>query len=83
MKLYLNPRKHLFTLWVIKDLEKSSSLIFTVYPILYCEGVEALKEVAQRSCGGSVQGQVVWSNEHVGLVGGVPATAGRLERADL
>ena len=44
---------------------------------LYCEGGEALAQVAQRSCGcplpGSVQGQVGWGLEHPGLVEGVPA----------
>lgn len=79
MKLHCNTGKHLLTLPVIRDLERSWSFIFTVYPILHCEGVEALKEVAQRSCGGSVEGQVGWGIEHVGLVGGVPATVGGLE----
>jgi len=42
--------------------------------------VEALEQVAQRSCGcplpGSVQGQVGWGFEQPGLVGDVP-THGR------
>jgi len=45
--------------------------------ILYCEGGEALAQVAQRSCGcplpGSVQGQVGWSSEQPGLGEGLPA----------
>lgn len=41
-----DTREHVFTLWVIKDLERSQSLIFNVYPVLYWEGVEALKEIA-------------------------------------
>jgi len=45
--------------------------------ILYCEGGEALAQVAQRSCGcplpGSVQGQAGRGFEHPGLVEGVPA----------
>lgn len=30
-----DTREHVFTLWVIKDLERSQSLIFNVYPVLY------------------------------------------------
>ncbi|GAB0188666.1 hypothetical protein GRJ2_001331900 [Grus japonensis] len=45
--------------------------------ILYCEGGEALEQVAQRSCGcpmpGNVQGQVGWGFGQRGLVEGVPA----------
>ena len=45
--------------------------------ILYCEGGEALEQVAQRSCGcpvpGSVQGQVGRGFEQPGLVEVVPA----------
>ena len=45
--------------------------------ILYCEGGEALEQVAQRGCGcplpGSVQGQAGWGFEEPGLVAGVPA----------
>ena len=45
--------------------------------ILYCEGGEALEQVAQRGCGGplpgSVQGQVGWGFGQPGLVEGVPA----------
>jgi len=41
----------------------------------YCEGGEALAQVAQRSCGcllaGSVQGQAGWGFEQPGLVDGV------------
>jgi len=44
---------------------------------LYCEGGEALAQVAQRSCGcplpGSVQGQAGQGFEQPGLVEGVPA----------
>jgi len=40
-------------------------------------GGDALEQVAQGSCGcplsGSVQGEVGWSSEQPGLVGGVPA----------
>jgi len=40
-------------------------------------GGEALEEVAQKSCGcplpGNVQGQVEWGSEQPGLVEGVPA----------
>jgi len=43
---------------------------------LYCEGGEALAQVAQRSCGcplpGSVRGQAGWGFEQPGLVEGVP-----------
>ena len=45
--------------------------------ILYCEGEETLEQVAQRSCGcplpGNVQGQVGRGFEQPGLVEGVPA----------
>jgi len=48
--------------------------------VLYCEGGEALAQVAQRSCGcplpGSVQGQVGWGFERPGLVEGAPAHGG-------
>jgi len=48
--------------------------------VLYCEGDEALEQVAQRSCGcplpGSVQGQAGWGFEQPGLVEGVPAHGG-------
>ena len=44
---------------------------------LYCEGGEALEQVAWRSCGcplsGSVQGQGGWGFEQPGQVAGVPA----------
>jgi len=43
----------------------------------FFEGGEALAQVAQRSCGcplpGNVQGQVGWGFEQPGLVEGVPA----------
>ena len=49
--------------------------------------VEALAQVAQRSCGcplpGNVQGQAGWSSEHPGLVEGVPADGRGLEQDDL
>ena len=45
--------------------------------MLHCEGGEALGQVAQRSCvcllPGSVQGQVGWGFEQLGLVRGFPA----------
>jgi len=45
--------------------------------ILYYESGDALKQVAQRSCGcpipGGVQDQVGWGFEQPGLVGGVTA----------
>lgn len=44
--------------------------------VFYCEGDEALEEVAQRACGlpiaGGVQGQPQWGPEQPGLVQGVP-----------
>jgi len=44
--------------------------------VIYCEGGEALEQIAQRSCGcllpGSVQGQVGWGFEQPGVVEGVP-----------
>ena len=55
--------------------------------VLYCEGDEALEQVAQRGCGcplpGSVQGQVGWGFEQPGLVEGVSALAAGLELDDL
>ena len=43
---------------------------------LYCDGGEALEQVAQRSCGcplpGSVQGQVGWGFGELDVVEGVP-----------
>jgi len=54
---------------------------------VYCEGGEALAQVAQRSCGcplpGSVQGQAGRGFEQPGLVGGVPARGRGLELDDL
>jgi len=45
--------------------------------IFYCEGGEALEQVAKRSCGcplpGSVQSKVGWGCEKPGLVEGVPS----------
>jgi len=55
--------------------------------ILYHEGVDALAQVAQRSCccplTGSVQGQVGWGFEHPGLVKEVPTHDRVLELDDL
>jgi len=55
--------------------------------ILYCEGGEALAQVAQRSCGcplpGSVQGQVRWGFEHPRLVKVSLPMAGGLELGGL
>jgi len=57
-----------------KQLEISSD---TSIRILYYGGGEAQEQVSQRSCGcpipGSVQGQVVWGFEQLGLVQLVPA----------
>ena len=54
--------------------------------ILYCEGGEALAQVAQKSWGwpfpGSVQGQVAWGCEQPGLVEGVPAHGRGVELED-
>ena len=45
--------------------------------IFYCKGGNALEQVAQGSCGcplpGSVQGQIAWGFEQLGLVEDVPA----------
>ena len=55
--------------------------------MLYCEGGETLKQVAQRGCEcplpGSVQGQAGWGCEQPGLEGGVPAYSRELELNDL
>ena len=55
--------------------------------ILYCEGGETLKQVAQRGCGcplpGGIGGQAGWSFEQPGLEGVVPACRRELELDDL
>ena len=55
--------------------------------ILYCEGGEALEQVAQRGCEcplpGKIQGQAGWGFEQPGLEGGVPAYSRRLKLDDL
>jgi len=55
--------------------------------ILFCEGGEALEQIAQRSCccplPGSVQGQVGRGFAQPDLVEGVPAHGRELELDDL
>jgi len=54
---------------------------FQIKEILYCEGGEALEQVAKTGCGcplpRSVQGQVGWSSEQPGLAEDVPARGRR------
>jgi len=54
--------------------EPVSSVLKPILILLYCEGGEALDQLAQGSCGcpitGSVQGQVWWGFEQPGLVEG-------------
>ena len=55
--------------------------------MLYCEGGEALAQVAQGGWGcplpGSIQGQVGWGFDQLDLGGGVPAYSRGLELHDL
>jgi len=66
---------------------KESRFRLAVREILYCEGGDALEQVAQRSCGcplpGSAQSQAGRGSEQLDLVKDVPAYGRRTELDDL